>query len=43
MIEYALMIALVVLVGIVGMSNLSQRGINDTFSTAKTGLETASN
>lgn len=42
MVEYALIIALIVLAGMVGMSTLSQKGINTTISTTTTGLETAS-
>ena len=42
MIEYALIIALIMLVGVVGMSTLSQQGINPTLATAKEGLELAS-
>ena len=43
MIEYALIIALILLVGVVGMSTLSKKGINSTISTTKTELEIASN
>jgi Flp pilus assembly pilin Flp len=42
MIEYALIVALIMLVGIVGLSSLSQQGINSTLQTAKDGLESAS-
>ena len=42
MIEYALIVALVMLVGIVGMTTLSKQGINPTFQTVKEGLELGS-
>ena len=42
MIEYALIVALIMLVGVVGMSTLAQQGINPTLTTAKEGLELAS-
>ena len=42
MIEYALIVALIMLVGIVGMSTLSQQGINPALTTAKEGLELGS-
>lgn len=41
-IEYALIVALVMLVGIVGMSTLSHQGINPTLQTAAEGLELSS-
>ncbi|MBI4431477.1 MAG: hypothetical protein HY587_07175 [Candidatus Omnitrophica bacterium] len=40
--EYTLIIALLLLVGVVGMATLSEKGINNTFQTASAKLEAAS-